>query len=115
MIDIKSVMPVLIALSSADENELESISPIISNAVFVSSRLVKEEFHTDDRAVYLAAAKANYDLSLIRSCDNVSSFSAGDVSFSCNLSINPARDILDEAMQNASDIIEDRCFAFIGV
>lgn len=115
MIDIERVIPVLAVLSGADSEELEQISPVIGNAVYVVSRLVKEEEHNSDRAVYLAGAKANYDLSLIRNCDNVTSFSAGDVSITQDRSYNPAKEILDETIKNASDIICDNGFAFMGV
>lgn len=116
MINIERVKAILCSLSSRSIEELEQYEPIVKNAVNIASRLVCEDAHGDDRAEYFAATKANYDISLASNCDGVTSFSAGDVSISqgSNSHLN-AKAMLDDAMKNASDIISDNGFAFLGV
>lgn len=116
MINIERVKLVLCALSSMENAELEAFAPIISNAVFVTSTLIDEAHHSDERAEYLAAAKANYNICLASKCDDVTSFSAGDVSISqSGTGLSSAKAILDEATNNVAGIINDNGFAFLGV
>lgn len=116
MINTERVKAVLSTLSSKDADELEQFLPIIKNAISVVSNLVLDDAHGDEQAEYLAAAKANYDICLIADCDGVTSFSAGNVSFSKTAqSTISAKQFLDEAMKNASSIINDNSFAFLGV
>lgn len=116
MINIERVKLILSALASKTADELEQYSPIISNAVAVISRLVDECNHSDERVEFLAATKANYDICLISSCDDVTSFSAGDVSITQGANGKEcAKAILDDAMKNVADVISDNGFAFMEV
>lgn len=116
MISVEKVKLVLSSLSSTEVDDLEHYSPIIKNAVAVASKLVDEADHSDERVEFLAAAKANYDICLISSCDAVTSFSAGDVSITQGANGREgAKAILDDAMKNVADIISDNGFAFMGV
>ena len=117
MIDIHDVVPVLSVLSGKTEEELASLSLIINNAISVVAELADGENLNCERLIFLAAAKANYDISLASNCsDGITSFRAGDISITQSReSISCARAILDDAMKNASDIISDNGFAFLGV
>lgn len=116
MINIEGVRATLCALTGLDNAELDCFLPIINNAILATEGLVDEENHSDERVEYLAGAKANYEIQLASANDNVTSFSAGDVSLtqSANGASN-AKTILDEAMKNVANIICDNGFAFIGV
>lgn len=118
MIDIDRVYEVLEVLSGKSADELRCLAPIVSNAISVMSRLVKEECHGEERAVFLTASKANYDIYLISQCENdgVTSFSAGDVKITQKSNDgNCAGEIYNSALQASADLILDNGFAFLGV
>ena len=63
MVDVEKVKRITVLLGGYDDGEIEKYSPIIENAVAViGSLLANAEFEADTRAVYLAAARANYDV-----------------------------------------------------
>lgn len=115
MINIEKVKIVLATMLDGSVEDIEKLNPIISNSVSVISKLVNSESYDDERAVYLAAVKANYDISLISNGDDVTSFAAGDVKITKGNSHDSAKKLLDGAMSDASDLINDNGFAFLGV
>lgn len=116
MININEVKKSLAVIAQLDESELEEYNSIISVAVSTISSMINEEHHADERAIYLSATKANYDLSLVSGFgDGITSFSAGDVKITQNSNKSSAKALLDNAMANAHDLVCDNGFAFLGV
>ena len=118
MIDRNEVFECLKELGSAEEKDMNGLGAIIDFACeSVNAQLENEDVCTDRRAVFLAAARANY----ILACSDCAgggfdSFSAGDVSFSAGSgSVQQAKAVLDEAEKFASRLTGGSAFAFRGV
>ena len=111
MTDTERVKEVLLSISNLDSETVESYLPLIENAVaYVNS---KSGVYDDSRATMLAAARANYSISLAIGGDGITGFRAGDVSITqkSNAAEN-ARQLLISAEEACSDIISDTGFAF---
>jgi hypothetical protein len=118
MININDVIPVTALLGNYSDEELEKYAALIENAVSVASSMLKDEsMSKESKAIYLASAKANYDMALaMTGGDNVTSFKAGDVSISeCSAFVENAKAIFEEAKVHCASLIKDECFAFLGV
>ena len=116
MIDVEKVKRITVLLGGYDDGEIEKYSPIIENAVAVigSLLLANAEFEAD-RAVYLAAARANYDVVLAVNSydgDNVSSFTAGDVKIVESDTVAYAERLYKNAQNACKDILADSGFCF---
>jgi len=98
-----------------DAEELEQYSSLIENSVsLVESNLKDSTFCSDARIVYLAAARANYHISLLGETGGVSSFKAGDVSLTVG-GTQSAKAIFEEAKRDSASLITDNGFVFMGV
>lgn len=105
MVDVEKVKRITVLLGGYDDGEIEKYSPIIENA----------EFEADTRAVYLAAARANYDVVLAVNSydgDNVSSFTAGDVKIVESDTVAYAERLYKNAQNACKDILADSGFCF---
>ena len=108
---LKKTVSDLTGLSAA---ELEDYSLIIENA----AQAVKNMLSSPDceKGVMLAAAKAAYEISLYRYGDGVTSFKAGDVSFSMSgEAVKNAERAYNNALSDCRDIIKDSGFVFRAV
>ncbi len=117
MIDRSGVLECLKELGLSDEKP-ESYGALIDFACSsVSARLKDKAYETDSRAVFLAAAQANYLLCCgSQQSGGFDTFTAGDVSFGGGSdSASAAKDILDAARKSAADIIDTGAFAFKSV
>jgi hypothetical protein len=78
--------------------------------------LIKADVDENDvRLVHLCAIKAYYQIVLMQ-LDSVSSFSAGEVSYSMDTSSSTkAKMLLDEALSSCKDLIDTSAFAFKAV
>lgn len=117
MIDRSGVLECLKELGLTDEAP-ESYGAIIDFACSsVFARLKDKAYETDSRAVFLAAAQANYLICCgAEQGGGFDTFTAGDVSFSGGSdSAAAAKDILAAARQSAADIVENGAFAFKSV
>ncbi|MFR5875371.1 MAG: hypothetical protein ACLUFN_02650 [Eubacterium sp.] len=118
MINVDDVKDAMAALGNYNDDKLERYSALIECAASVVSSMLKEEsLCKDSRAIFLAAAKANYDAALSSSCaDRVTSFTAGDISISeSTSSVDNAKALFDDAKLNCALLIVDDSFAFLGV
>lgn len=116
MINIDEVKKTLAVMAQVDDDDVEEYINIIKSAISTISNLISTEHHTDDRAIYLASAKAYYDLSLTSGfSDDVTSFSAGDIKITQQSKRSHAKELLDSAMADAHNLICDNGFAFLGV
>ncbi len=116
MIDIEKIKRITALLGGYDDGEIEKYSPIIENAAaVVVSFLAGKDCETDDRAVYLAAARANYDIVLAVNSnygDNVTSFTAGDVKIVESDTVAYAERLYKNAQCACKDILADSGFCF---
>ena len=111
MTDVESVKAVLRSISSLDDETIDAYTPLIENAVaYVNSKSGRED---DGRATMLAAARANYSISLVLGGDGVTGFKAGDVSITQTSNASEtAKQLLISAEESCSDIMSDSGFAF---
>ncbi len=117
MIDRAGVLECLKELGLSGENP-ESYGAIIDFACSsVSARLKDEAYETDSRAVFLAAAQANYLICCgSQQSGDFDTFTAGDVSFGGGSgSDSAAKEILAAARENAAGLVESGAFAFKSV
>lgn len=116
MTDCSLVRHELKTLLSLTDDEVSNYDSLIICAVsWVNSMLKQEQSKNDALIVHLCAAKAYYQISLMQN-DGISSFSAGEVSFSTsNNSFASAKCLLDDALSSCSDLIVNSSFAFKAV
>lgn len=117
MINKEDVKALLIVIGDYDSEQIQKYQQLLENAISIVGKMADESDHADSRIVYLAAAKANYDIKLIESCSgSVSSFTAGDVSITENANaVDNSKQLLNSAIADASTLIIDKGFAFLGV
>lgn len=116
MIDVEKVKRITALLGGYDDGEIEKYSPVIENAAAVIGSLIANaDFETDTRAVYLAAARANYDIVLAVNSndgDNVTSFTAGDVKIVESDTVAYAERLYKNAQNACRVILADSGFCF---
>ena len=115
MINIDNVIAKLKAISSLGDDEIESFDFIISQCVSsVESRVKDGASDGDERLEMLCAAKANYDIALINDGgEDITSFSAGDLSISRNAgALSSAEKIYNSILADCTDIVLGEGFAF---
>lgn len=118
MINKDNVVAFIKALGDFESGFESEYSSIIDFSIKCTAEmLLNSEYENDERAEFLAAAKAlNVIYSTGSAQGSVTSFTAGDVSITeKSSSLDFARNILKEAMEAAGSIINDSSFAFIGV
>ena len=115
MTDCSLVKQELKALLSENDDEIENYGNLIECAVkWVSSLIENEKNENDALIIHLCAVKLYYQISLLHN-DSVSSFSAGEVSFSMENSMESARKLLDDAILSCKKLLTGNCFAFKAV
>lgn len=116
MIDIENVKDTMKAIGDYDDSVLSEKEIVIENAIsYIESLLSSSKDDVLQRAVMLAAARANYLFTLLNSNEaGISSFKAGDVSFTKqgNSLIDIARAFYENTLSDNADIIKDSCFDF---
>lgn len=118
MINLDDVKKAFCIISSCSSEAAEEFSVIIENAVsFVQDIIRDESSQSDSKVIFLAAAKANYDLALIQGeKDGITSFSAGDISISkSSSSAENAKLLFENAKSDCAALISDNGFVFRGV
>lgn len=113
MTDNSLVIKELMALLSMTEDEADNYKSLVEYAVNCVMPTVKEGVDENDaRIVHLCAVKVYYQLALTQN-DFISSFSAGEVSYSTDTSMpSRARALLDDALCSCADLINGSDFAF---
>ena len=115
---VQQVTAVLLTISPYSAEVLATKSAVIENSIQSVTAMLKEGADdADDRAVYLAAARANYDLLLSDAgADSVSTFKAGDVSITENKSaLQQAERLYQNAAAACAVLLTDSAFAFLSV
>ncbi len=115
MTDLSLIKKDFIILSSYSEEEAKQFEPFMeAEAEYVSSLLKNKEDENKACVVFLCAARAYYQCFLTNQSDGISSFKAGDISYSLDTSeaLNNARAICDFALAKCSAFLKDENFAF---
>lgn len=117
MISIDRVEDILRAVCDYNDGDIERYSAIIEAAVSSAEKKAADEsLHSDERIVMLAAAQANYSVCLAAGADDITSFTAGDISLSRGSdALSRAKLFLQQAQEQCASIISDSGFAFIDV
>ena len=118
MIDIERVNETLCTISALNKSEVEGYGVIVRNSVAaVNSTLINPHFENDERIIFLAAARANYYISLLGASPNaVREFSAGDVKVALNSGANnDALTLYKSAADACGEMVTDNGFVFRGV
>lgn len=100
-------------LLGCDEKDTDKYSDIINVAADSVKALLKDEAHSNNaRIMHLCAVKAYYHIMLTQE-DEINSFSAGDVSYSKNTTaLGRAEKLLNTAINDCSDLLKNKGFAF---
>lgn len=118
MTDCSLVKAELACIMNCGEDEIEQYMLYIHNSVgYVSSVIRNTDDENDARILHLCAVRAFYSILLTQSTnDGISSFKAGDVSYTMDMSaLKGAKALLDMAVQSCSDLIKTEGFAFEAV
>lgn len=118
MTDLELIRKDFAMLSGITEDEAAAYDALIKKeAEYISAVLCSGEDENDSRIVYLCAAKALYESALINQSECVSSFSAGDVSYSVDPTsiAERAKALYDSAMSECAALIKSGTFAFKAV
>lgn len=119
MTDYNSVENHLAVISGMTAQETEKYADCIQGSIeYVCARLVCEEDCSDSRVINLCAVNAWLKIALIRETDSdgISSFSAGDVSFTRDASSLERLRLLGKlALDECSGLIADSGFSFKAV
>ena len=116
MIDIERVKSCLIAITGLDSAVVDEKEELVENAVSYVESITTESAGDDEpRLIMLAAARANYYFALLDSDGGgISSFKAGDVSFtkSDDSTVESARRFYESALGAVSDLVRQDGFVF---
>lgn len=116
MTDYSKVANSLKQLLGCSDEEISSYEQFVENAVSYITPLLKDsQQENDSRIIYLCAVKAFYQIKLIEQIgdDDISSFTAGDVSYSKGTShLDDVKRLVEEAVFSCKDLLVDTGFAF---
>lgn len=117
MTDYSLVKNELMNIMHCDKHTLEPYEPLVNNAVLSIASLLRDaQCENDSRIVRLCAVKAYYQIILSDSDDGITSFKAGDVSYTKDLSsAERAEKMLRLAMKDCSNLIKSSSFSFRAV
>ncbi len=116
MISYEEVKTCLLSITQADSEELESKRTLIENAICYVEKITKDYTEEDkSRVILLAAARANYYIALLDGNENgITSFKAGDVSFSKGKSSlsESAKTFYESTLAESADLVKSGDFVF---
>ncbi len=119
MISVEKVKECLLSLTQLDTETLDEKEIVIENALGYIQSIVRDYTEADEpRVVMLAAARANYLIALLNSSENgVSSFKAGDVSFTKESGsyTESAKAFYESTLGENNDLIRQNGFIFEAV
>lgn len=115
--NVEEIIEILKVISNLGDKELEHYRALIEMYACPYS---DTEYSDKDkkRMLLFVASKIYYEISKMRISNEVTSFTAGEVSISSSGKINEterARLIYQSALEEVVDLIEDKGFEFLGV
>ena len=117
MTDYSLVKNELMKALNYDDEQINKYESYINNAIAcVASQLKNPEDENDARIVNLCAMRAYYQIILISDNDDITSFKAGDVSYTKDTSsVSRAKALFDMALDSCNDLVQSSGFAFKAV
>lgn len=117
MTDYNAVKNELYVLTEYESGQLDKYDGIIESVCdSVSSQLKSSELEADKRIIHLAAAKCYYQILLLNQSESLTSFKAGDISYTMSsASVEGARELYDQAVKDCADLLKTDSFAFEAV
>lgn len=115
MANYNDVKNELACIMRCNEDELEQYDSIISSAIeCISFKLCDEEKLGEGSVIHLCAARAYLEIMLSSTDEDVTSFKAGDISFTRNTStLENARELYSMALDACSPLLKSGgSFAF---
>ena len=111
MISVEEVKNAIKGISQLTDGDLEGKTALIENAIGYTEKIAKGYSQEDKpRVIMLAAARSYYYLVLLNSNENgISSFRAGDVSFTKESSslAQSAKEFYESTLSECSDLVSD--------
>lgn len=109
MTDLNLIKNELKAIMNCTDDEIEKYNSLIEGtASYVASLLSDLENENSSQIVYLCASRVYYQILLINQSDDVTSFKAGDVSFTRDTSaLENSKDLYNLALEQCRDFIAD--------
>lgn len=107
MTDLSLIKKELKAIMNCEDEEIEKYSSLIEGtASYVDSLLSDSENENSPQIVYLCASRAYYQILLVNQSDDVTSFKAGDVSFTRDTSaLENSKDLYNLALEQCGEFI----------
>ncbi len=118
MTDLSKVREEFITLSSLSEEEAEKQESLIyMETEYTNSLLKSSDDENNSSVIFLCAARSFYRYVLTNQSDGITSFKAGDVSYSLDASsaLENARAIYEFALEQCTSLIKNSSFAFEAV
>ncbi len=116
MISYEEVKGCLLSITQTDSETLESKRALVENAIGYVEKLTKGYSEEDkERVVLLAAARANYYITLLDSNENgITSFKAGDVAFTKGKgsAAESAKAFYESTLAESADLVKSEDFVF---
>ena len=114
MTDLSKIKVEFITLSSLSEEDAGKYQSLIEmECEYINSLLKSSDDENNSCVIFLCAAKAYYRYMLTNQSDGITSFKAGDVSYS--LDTSSARAIYNFALEQCASLIKNNHFAFEAV
>ena len=118
MISTEEVKNTLCTISGMTAEEAENYDVLIENsAAVIENALIDSSYEDDDRIIFLAAARAYYNVMLTGgTADDISEFAAGDIKISRrNQPSDSALKLYLSAAEAVTGMVRDNGFVFRGV
>lgn len=118
MTDLSKIKAEFITLSSLSEEDAGRYQSLIEmECEYINSLLKSSDDENNSCVIFLCAAKAYYRYMLTNQSDGITSFKAGDVSYSLDTSsaLENARAIYNFALEQCASLIKNNHFAFEAV
>ena len=116
MTDLSKIKEEFITLSSLGEEDAGKYQSLIEmECEYINSLLKSSDDENNSCVIFLCAAKAYYRYMLTNQSDGITSFKAGDVSYSLDTSsaLENARAIYNFALEQCASLIKNNHFAFV--
>lgn len=121
MTDYSAVTAELKILSALDDKELEQYKILVENICSsVSAQLKSDSDENDSRVIHLAACKSYYQILLLNQSENLTSFKAGDITYSMSsATVDCAKVLYEQALGDCLELFKEEpksdAFAFKAV
>lgn len=118
MTDFNAVKEEIVNISSLNKEDISKYDNFISSAVSCAEALVKDGIDENDvRIIHFCALKVYFQILLMeQNADGITSFQAGDVSYTVDhSSAEKVKELLNMALDDCKNLFKSNSFAFEAV